>query len=138
MDGPNVFTLLGIFVGLFFGNRLRLGSEAAGRRRNFRNCISCIMEEMRGVEEQELQRFYLASITKVTAESTNIREDIHWWNRHRFDVSWRAYCDTATKDFSKTDEWTACLAKTPGLEFDYRLVRDELLREIKLITKYAT
>jgi hypothetical protein len=137
MEGPNLFSLLTLFIGLFIGNRIRVGSEAASRRRIFRNCISCIMEDVRGAEAQDLKQVHRDSVVKIKTESTNIKEDIHLWNRRKFDAAWRAYCDTTAKDFSKTNEWIADLSKTPSLEFDYRLVRDELLRELELILKFA-
>ena len=138
MERPNLFSLLTLFIGLFVGNRIHVGTEAAARRRGFRNLISRIMEDIRSADERELRRVHESSVAQVTTESTNIREDIHWWCRGRFDRSWRAYCDDTTKDFSKTNEWIADLAATPGLEFDYKLVRDELLRELKRIKKYAS
>lgn len=137
MDRPNLFSLLTLFIGIFLGNRIRLGSEAAQRRRIFRNCISCLIENMQGTDVEQLRQAHQNSISQITTESVNIREDIRRWNRNKFNKAWRAYCNTANKDFSKTDEWLAGMATEPGMGSDYKLVRDDLLRELRLIVKYA-
>jgi hypothetical protein len=125
--------LIGPIIGFYFARK----SQKDARRRAFRDIAKLIHEQTRHAPENNVGEVHRTTSATLTTEALKITEDIHCWNRHRFEKAWRAYCDPANKDFSKTDEWHADAAKLPDSGSDYKLVREQLLRELQLIVKYA-
>jgi len=111
--------------------------ERRRAKQAFRIFVAKLSEEIKSAKQNTLRTIHQHSSVQLVSEALIITEDICSCNRQRFEESWRAYCDHANKDFSKTEEWDAEAAKMPGLEFDYKLVREQLLRELELIVKYA-
>src|SRR5450756_1835407 len=96
MDIANIYRLLFLLLGSILGYWLRVGTDAAKSRRAFRNFIASLDDEfaaewrkvamMDGDEFQKWERLtsHFASVPRVKAEATKVREDIFWWHRRRF------------------------------------------------------
>jgi hypothetical protein len=100
----NIFiSLFSGLIGLLIGNRIKIESEAAARRRTFRDFIAILNEDFalewkraemfnaNDFENWDMLASHYASVPKVRAEAIKIREDIYWWKRPAFNKACIAY-----------------------------------------------
>ena len=95
----------GGLAGAIIGHRLRISSEAAARRRAFRDFVASLdddftseWKEVGVMAADEFQNWgrlasHFASIPKVKAEAIKVREDIRFWKRRRFKAACTDYYD---------------------------------------------
>ena len=119
MQNTILISLFTGLIGLFLGHRLRIGSEAADRRRVFRNFVTTQILKIQGQLDLHIYTLHRNSIPIIRVEAAKIREDIVYWKRSKF--------DKACSDYDKFKE------EDYGIPENYPIIRqnrEKLLRTL--------
>ena len=141
MDRPNLFSLLTLFLGLILGHWLRIGTDSAKRRREFRNFIHSVFIRFDGLHPTKFDETFDETIPLVKGACLEVFEDIRFWKRKGFIKYRDVYCSL------RHPNWDLPLVSTPsGFAQAYKSTEnkkkyqeslDAVKNTLDMIAKYA-
>jgi hypothetical protein len=106
MQNTILISLFTGLIGLYLGHRLRIGSEAADRRRVFRNLITTLILEIRSEHDLHIYTTHRNSIPIIRVEAAKIKEDIVCWKRSKFDRACSDYDKFKDEDYGIPENYS--------------------------------